>query len=353
MSVQETPPVAPTTPSSAPAAESKFRAILGNQLTVLVAVIIVLYVFFAIRNGRFFTIGESKNLIVDFSGLILLAIAETFVIISGGIDLSVSSTVGVAGVVAAKVMGHYQGHMGFANLLLLGTGVSILVGLIVGGLNAFMITVINLVPFVATLITLSAGAGVALVISGGGDVGFNPSTGLWSSEGLGPLTYESLIVLVIMVMFCLSLHFTRYGRINFAIGSNSFAARAAGINVKRHIASVYIWAGILSGLVGMFYYIRIGTGSPITGQNSNLTAIACVVIGGVALIGGSGSVLGTILGAIILTLIGDGLIFVNVQPTWDPVVVGAFILVAVTLQQFRGKFSIPGLKPLRAKASAK
>ena len=137
----------------------------------------------------------------------------------------------------------------------------------------------------------------------------------------------------------LYLHLSRYGRYNYAIGSNIFAARAAGINVQRHIASVYVLSGALAGLTGMFFFLRLGSGAPTSGTDAELTAIAAVVIGGASLTGGTGRMSGTILGAFVLTVVTDGLIFIDIQPTWDQVVVGAFIALAATLQALR-----PGTK---------
>ena len=333
MSVQETP-VTPEVPHPS-AASSRVRGLLGNQLIILLLGLVALVIFFSVRNPIFYSVSEISNLTIDFSGLVLLALAETYVIASGGIDLSVGSTVAVSGVVGAAEMIHLQPHMGLAPDLLLGTLICVAVGTLVGVINAVLITVVNLVPFVATLVTFSAGVGVSLVLSGGGDVGNNQSAIVWSASGWWFFTWEDTIVLALAAVLIVVLHLTRYGRYTFAIGSNPFAARAAGINIKRHIASVYILAGALAGLTGMFFYIRIGAGASTTGANSNLEAIACVVIGGVALTGGSGNAVGTLLGCAILTVVGDGLIFINVAPTWNQVVVGAIIAVAAGLQALR------------------
>ena len=337
MTVQESPEVTSPSPSAHIAPSRRIRTIFGNQLFILLGVFLMLYFYFGFRNSRFFTTGETQNLIVDFAGLVLLAIAETYVIVSGGIDLSIGSTVALSGVVGASVMNHYQGHMSQTNLLLLGTLICALVGFGVGLVNALLITVVNLVPFVATVVTLSAAVGYALVMSGGGDVGDNQSAIIWSSHGWWVFTWLDLIVLGVMIVASIWLHFTRFGRYTFAIGSNPFAARAAGINIKRHIGMIYVLSGVLSGLIGMYFFIRIGTGAPTTGAQSNLEAIACVVIGGVALTGGSGSILGALLGCAILTVVADGLIFINVPPTWNQVVVGAIIAVAAGLQALRSK----------------
>jgi ribose transport system permease protein len=158
---------------------------------------------------------------------------------------------------------------------------------------------------------------------------------------------------VVAVILALVLRFARFGRYTYAIGSNPFAARAAGINVRRHIALVYIVAGFLGGLVGMYFLIRLGSGFPTTGENVNLSAIACVVIGGIALTGGSGSVLGTLLGCAILTVVNDGLIAINVPPTWNQVVVGVIIMAAAGLQALRGKLSLSKFFTTRSSGSSK
>ena len=138
-----------------------------------------------------------------------------------------------------------------------------------------------------------------------------------------------------MVICWLYLHLSRFGRHTFAIGSNAFAARAAGINVRRHLTSVYVLSGLLAGLTGMVFYIRLGSGAPSSGDGFELTAIASVVIGGVSLFGGSGRLTGTILGALILTVVTSGLIISNVSPNWNQVAVAICIAAAASLQALR------------------
>ncbi|HUX03980.1 MAG TPA: ABC transporter permease [Acidimicrobiales bacterium] len=314
------------------------RRILTNQQFVLFIVLVALVIFFGSRNALFFHVGEFSNLFTDFSGLVLISLAETYVITAGGIDLAVGSTAAVSGVVAAGwIQPLVSHHVNQGLVLLAGTLACALIGAVAGGFSALLITAFDLVPFVATLVTYSVGAGLALVISHGAPVGYNPGAIYWSASGFGMITWLVAIVLVVAVLLGLVLHLTAYGRYNFAIGSNEFAARAAGINVRRHLVSVYVLAGVLAGLTGMFFYIRSGSGAATTGvtNSANLVAIAAVVIGGASLIGGVGRWAGTMLGAAILTVVSDGLIFINVPPTWIQVVVGALIAVAALLQTFR------------------
>ena len=318
--------------------QSRVRRVVTNQQFVLFVVLIALILFFASRNSLFFRVGEFSNLFTDFSGLVLIALAETYVIVAGGIDLAVGSTAAVSGVVAAGWIQPLVNHgVNQAVILLVGTLACAVVGALAGGLSALLITAFDLVPFVATLVTYSVGAGLALVISHGAPVGYNPGAIYWSASGIGMITWLVAIVLVVAVVLGVVLHLTVYGRYNFAIGSNEFAARAAGIAVRRHLISVYVLAGVLAGLTGMFFYIRSGSGAATTGvtNSANLVAIAAVVIGGASLTGGVGRWAGTMLGAAVLTVVSDGLIFINVPPTWIQVVVGALIAVAALLQSFR------------------
>lgn len=319
-------------PSPAPVVRA-LRTFFTNQQFILLFVLLVLMGYLQYRNPLFFTVSEFGNLTIDFCALVLLVVAETYVITSGGIDLSVGTTGAVSGVVGAYAMEPLVTHNDNTFLiLLLGVAVCAGIGLLVGVVNAVLITQFNLVPFVATLATYGIGYGSALVLSHGADIGYFPGAVAWSATGFWIFSWLSVIVLVITAILAVGLHVSKYGRYNFAIGSNPFAARAAGINVKRHVASVYVMSGLLSGLVGLFFFIRSGNGAPTVGQTSNLTAIAAVVIGGASLTGGRGRITGSLLGAAILTVVGDGLVFINIQPTWDPIVVGAFIMVAAILQ---------------------
>ncbi|MBU6495707.1 MAG: ABC transporter permease [Acidobacteria bacterium] len=317
----------------------KWRALLANQLTVLLVILVVLMVLLGNHNSRFFTSSEMSFLLADFSGLVLVAVAETFVIISGGIDLSVGSVMAVSGVLAARAMQPLiNSHTNEAVVLLLGTAVALGVGMLAGAINATLIVGFNVVPFVATLAMWYGGQGLALVWTGGQPYGLNPGAQTWSAAtipGVPFMSWLSLIVIGITIVLGLVLRKARYGRYTFAIGSNNFAARAAGISVQRYVGSFYVLSGALAGLTGMFFDIRLGSGAPTTGQTTTLIAIAAVVIGGTSLFGGSGTYLGTVLGAAILIVVQDGAIFVNVSANWVPVVVASVVAVASIIQSGR------------------
>ena len=316
-----------------PSSLKKIWSRAGNQQFILFLVLVAVMCFFDFHNTRFFGTGEFTNLLVDFSEAVLIAVAEMYVITSGGIDLSVGSTIAVSTVLGAYAISFMESHhFGEFLSLLLGTIACAGVGALVGSINALLITRARLVPFVATLVTLSMGEGLALVFSKGGTVGYDPAAAVWSSTGFWIFRWLTIMVLAVTAVLGIVLHVSRYGRYNFAIGSNPFAARAAGINVSRHVASVYVLSGTLAGLTGMIWYFNSSGGAPQNGIGNELEAIAAVVIGGVSLVGGVGRFSGVILGVAILTVVHDGLVFINVATTWNEVVVAGFIALAAVLQ---------------------
>jgi ribose transport system permease protein len=171
--------------------------------------------------------------------------------------------------------------------------------------------------------------------SGGGPEGAIELSG----PKVGPFSYPGLVIVAAVIILGLFLHKARFGMYTFAIGSNEFAARAAGINTKRHLSKIYILSGILAGCAGYYYYLRLGCGAPTSGLGGELQAIAAVVIGGAALTGGQGRISGTVIGALILTTVTSGLIIINVAANWKQVVVALLIAAAVLLQEARTKSS--------------
>ena len=318
---------------------TRVKAAFGNQQILLLTVLVVMVAFFTSRNSVFFSNAVFGNILSDWSPVVLIAIGETFVIISGGIDLSVGSTVGVSGVVGAITMeGMTNHHQGQNLTLFVGFLVTVGVGLLVGIVNALMITKAKVVPFIATLVTMGAGAGLSIVFTGGDPIAGGPAKAIsLSVPDFGPFSRPGLVVVVIIAALGVILHKARFGRYTYAIGSNSFAARAAGINVNRHLAKIYILSSLLASCAGYYFYLRLGSGAPTSGQGGELQAIAAVVIGGAALSGGVGNFFGTALGALILTTVTSGLIIINVAANWDQVAVALLIAAAVLLQQYRNR----------------
>ncbi len=323
-----------------------WKPLVTNQSSILIAVILLLAgVFSAGSYGSFWDVSVFNNILTDWGLIVLLAVGQTFVVISGGIDLSVGSTVSLSGVVAGVVMVNWM-HLDL-NVkneaaiapLLLALLICIATGVAVGLLNAFLVNIVGIVPFIATLATLGGGAGLAIIWSGGMPLQGPNFYGLVNPINLGgidfsPISFAVLLVGIIVTVAGLFLHKARFGLYTYAIGSNAFAAKAAGISVKRHLTWVYVVSGALSGIAGMYAYTRLGSGSPSSGTGLELQAIAAVVIGGTSLMGGSGKMLGTILGAFLLYEVQSGLLMVGMDPNWKQVIVAIMIAGAVGIQGF-------------------
>ena len=326
-----------STGPESPKSQKRLLGWLGNQQVMLLLVWLAMIALFTYLNHIFFSVEVAGNILSDWSPVVLLATGETFVIISGGIDISVGAVLGFAGVIGAYVMQWMTtNHYGEPITLAVGLLTCALVGLGVGLINALLINKARLVPFIATLATLGAAGGMSIVLTGGGPIaGGPPSAITLSVPWLGPFSTPTLVTIAVVIVCGLLLHLARFGRYTYAIGSNTFAARAAGINVQRQITKIYGLSGLLAGLAGMYLYLRLGSGSPTSGQGSELDAIAAVVIGGAALSGGEGRITGTVLGAFILTTVTSGLIIIGVAPNWKQVVVAVLIAAAVSIQQLR------------------
>jgi ribose transport system permease protein len=323
-----------------------WKPLVTNPSSILIAVILLLAgVFSAGSYGSFWDVSVFNNILTDWGLIVLLAVGQTFVVISGGIDLSVGSTVSLSGVVAGVVMVNWM-HLDLnvkneaaVGPLLLALVICIATGIAVGLVNAFLVNIVGIVPFIATLATLGGGAGLAIIWSGGMPLQGPNFYGLVNPINLGgvdlsPISFVVLLVGIVVVISGLFLHKARFGLYTYAIGSNAFAAKAAGISVKRHLTWVYVVSGALSGIAGMYAYTRLGSGSPSSGAGLELQAIAAVVIGGTSLMGGSGKMLGTVLGAFLLYEVQSGLLMVGMDPNWKQVIVAIMIAGAVGIQGF-------------------
>lgn len=313
----------------------KIQSVVSRQDVILVFLFIAMILVFTAFNPRFFSLRAGANILQDFSPVMLMAIGQTFVIISRGIDLSVGSVLGLSGVCMALVIRTMnQAGIDPSLVIIAGLAAAIGVGVIVGLVNAILIVIFKIAPFVATLATMGAASGLSLVFTGGVQIAGAPRTVI----DIGNKTYLNFFTLPVITVFMIILlsywilSITRFGRWTYAIGSNSFAARGAGINIKRHLTKIYLLSGIMASLAGAFVYFRLGSGSPLSGRSGELSAIAAVVIGGVSLSGGTGRMTGTIMGTLITTAVISGLIFVGVQPHWQQVVIAVLIAVAVGFQ---------------------
>jgi len=287
-----------------------------------------LFIILSIASPNFLTATNLATVARQTAVINIMALGMTVVIISGGIDLSVGSILALAGLLGSMTMGKHGIPFGLAIGLIAGTAC--------GLSNGLMITRLAISPFIVTLGTMGIYRGLALIIAKGLPVHDIPSAYSFFAEGtvLGvPLVLWTLLVCAVLIH--VTLEYTRFGRYAFSIGSNPDAAYYSGVPVRFHVTAVYAIAGVLTGLAGMIEASRLMTGQPTIGQGYELTAIAAVVIGGGSLRGGEGSVLGTLIGAFIMGLLANGSDLLGINPYWQQVIIGAVIILAVALDEFR------------------
>ena len=313
-----------------------WQRLVGANTTLILAVLVALLGVFAVaRPGAFATIPNLRNVATDASTLLVVAVGMTFVIITSGIDLSVGSVLVFSGVIAAKMMEAIGGES--LGVILLGLFACLVSGLAWGVVNGVVISKGKIPPLIVTLGTLGMALGAAQLITGGVNLRTVP-IGLTLSFGIGQLFGIPYIVLVAAAVALIGawlLFTTRFGRYTYAIGSNEDAARRAGINVDRHLIKVYAMSGFLAGLAGFLSLARFAT-TNIGGETTlNLQAITAVVLGGTSLFGGIGTIVGTVIGVFIPAVLQNGFVILGVQPFWQSVAVGAFLIAAVYVDQLR------------------
>ncbi len=277
-----------------------------------------------VLTPTFFTSQNILNVGRQVSVTAILAAGQTFVILAAGIDLSVGSLVGLAGVVAAGV----ALHAGFVAGIGAGLGVAALAGLVDG----MAIMLIRIPDFVVTLAMLSAARGLDLIYSGGEPIGVASQPFLYLGAGyVGPVPVPIIIMLLVFAASHVVLRYTAFGRYVYAVGGNRRAAAYSAIDVRRVRIAVYVISGMLAGLAGVVLAGRLATADPQAGVGYELDSIAAVVLGGTSLFGGEGSVARTLLGALILGVLSNGMNLLDVSPFYQQVAEGVVIVLAVAI----------------------
>lgn len=253
----------------------------------MVIVMLLVIAYFSYRSARFATPDNLVTILVAAAPFALIALGQTLVILTGGIDLSVGSVIAVSAMAGAATAKANPGQVWLTVL------VSMLVGLAVGCVNGFLVSRINVPPFIATLGTLTAGSGLAYVIGGGAPInGLPPEFGSIANTKILGLQIPVLLMIIGIIALAIIMKRTTYGMRVYAVGGNRHAAEIAGINAKNVLFSVYAFSGLLAGLSGVMLASRVISGPPNLGQGYELDAIAAVVIGGASLMGGRGTIWG-------------------------------------------------------------
>jgi ribose transport system permease protein len=320
--------------SAATRPASKVRVLRGQRFAFLLNLTLLgllagMWILLSIFTDSFATIGNFTNLLRQDSLWSIMAIGQTFVIITAGIDLSIGAVVGLTSTIIALLMAN-------GVPIVVAVVITLLLGALLGSINAFGIVNLRLPPFIMTLATMTALRGVGLLITNGQTIGGLPLKFiLFSSHNTLHIPNLFLAVIVIAAPCYLLLHRSRWGRYIFAVGSNAEAARLSGVNVNRTIYLAYMVSALLASVVGVLTASRIGIGIATTGQGWELQSVASSVIGGASLFGAVGSVIGPLLGAMLLTTINNGSNLLNVNPFWQGIITGLLIILIVYFDQLR------------------
>lgn len=318
------------------------RALAALWSWIFLAGLIIFFDFWArLADGSSFLFNayNVQSILVFAAAPLLLGLGETLVIIAGGIDLSVGFIMGLASVVMAQAMRTVGIDMPPGIALVVGTLAAILIAAIPGGINGFLIARLGVPAFIGTLGMYGVARGAGYILADGATVSVNDD---WlqligSGKVMGvPVAVIITIIVVLVLNYVLSQ--TRFGQYTYAIGANREAAVRAGVNVKRHTICLYVISAMCAGLAGVLFTARFSAGAAQAGEPLLLDSIAAVVIGGASLFGGSGTIIGTVIGALIIAVIQFGLVFVDVKPFWQFAVVGVVIIISVLVDQQKRKF---------------
>lgn len=308
----------------------KSRAWLSSTSIRMFLALMIMSFLVGLFQPRFASISNLKNVLRQASLLANLAFAEAFVVLVGGLDISVGSNVALVTICCALTTLKYGVLVG----ILAGTATGGLVGLMNGSIIAFA----DLPPFIVTLGTYTAVHGVAFLITNGQPVyGLPKGFEYLGGASIGPFPVPIIVAAVVFALSFVLLNLTRFGRHLYAVGGNTEAARLSGVNVKWVIMRAYILCGLLTGIGGVVFASRVHSGQPNLGIGMELDAIAAVVLGGIAIGGGYGSITGVIFGVLITSVLRNALNLLDISSYVQMVVIGAVIILAASIDRLQSK----------------
>ncbi len=320
--------------TTAAAPRNAFMTFIFENMGILAALIVLCLILgiFPGTSEYFVTVKNLFNVLRQISTNLLLACGMTMVIILGGIDLSVGSVIALSGVLAAGGVVRY--NLPIVPAMFLG----VLIGIIFGLFNGFVISKTTIPPFIVTLATMNIARGLAGVYTGGSPVRVVTKEWQWIGAGYAfGVPVPVIIMIIVFIISLLIINRTKMGRYIYAVGGNNLAATYSGINVSKVKFFVYTYSGIMAGIAGIILASRMYSGQPTAGEGAEMDAIAAVVVGGTSMAGGSGKLGGTLIGALIIGILNNGLNLMNVNSFWQTVVKGIVILLAVTIDFFRNR----------------
>ncbi|MCA9876970.1 MAG: ABC transporter permease [Thermomicrobiales bacterium] len=300
----------------------------------------VLVVILSLLRPNFLSAFNLFNVMRQISFIGILAVGMTFVILTAGIDLSVGSLLAFAGIVCASVAKGSRSLLeggvtdsGGVRVLIAAVA-ALLTGVVIGLLQGSLIARAGIPAFIVTLGGLGAWRGATLLWSDGQPISsFSDDFKFWGQGFVGPLPVPVIFFLAMVIIGQVILKYTQYGRWIYALGGNPEASRLSGLNVKGLTTSVYVISGFCAGLAGFLLTSRLNSAEQVAGQGYELQAIAAVVIGGTSLFGGQGGMIGTLIGAMLIGVLNNGLVILNVSPYYQQIVIGAIIVLSVYIDQ--------------------
>lgn len=319
---------------NAPARRGSGRVkVLIGRLGLLL-VIVLFMIIMSFMSPVFLTVANFKNLFIQSTILAVLALGQTYVIMTRGIDLSIGGTMALSSALCIGLTLYSGVPVPLALLI------AVLVGAGVGFLNGFSVTKIGITPLIVTLATLSIARGATFVYTNGANI--TPVPDAIAAFGRGQLfgIPYSVILLVVLAIGCHAV-LTRsiFGRSVYATGGNELASRLAGIPTNRIIITTYVISGLMAAIAGLILTARLESAGPRAGVGIELTVIAACVIGGTSLFGGAGSIGGTMLGVALISLVSNAINLLGVPPAWDDLVKGLVIFVAAVVDVYRRKYA--------------
>ena len=302
-----------------------------SELTTVIALIILMAVI-TIINSNFLTANNLLNLLLQVTSNALIAFGMTFVILTGGIDLSVGSILALSSALTA-------GLLGSGMPVTLAILISLILGCILGMMNGLLISYGKLAPFIVTLATMTIFRGATLVYTNGNPITKGLSdTFLFQFLGQGYIVgipFPVIIMFIVFIVLYVLLHKTAFGKYVYAIGGNEKAAYISGVKLNKVKIIIYSISGIMASISGLIITSRLSSAQPTAGASYEMDAIAAVVLGGTSLSGGKGRILGTLIGALIIGVLNNGLNIIGVSAFWQQVVKGVVILIAVLIDRFK------------------
>ncbi len=309
----------------------------------LLGLLLFMWLALSVETTTFWTSNNMANLLRQGAMIAILAIGETFAIITGGIDLSVGAVAGFTSMTVAWLLVH---DLGLASTIAGAVAISLAIGIFIGLFHAFGVVQMGLPPFIMTLATMYALRGIGLLITNGATIsitndaftGFSRSSFLgfpWTDGSWFQIPMLFWMVIVVAIPAYILLEQSRWGRYLFAIGSNKEAARLSGVNVKAITYLAYVVSSFCAAFCGILLAMRIGIGNPTQAEGWELQAIASSVIGGTSLFGAVGSVHGPVIGSFILTTINNGANLLNLNPFWQRIITGFLIIIVVYFDTLR------------------